>query len=302
MRYLTRLMPDRVDTFVANLPDGSVQDLDLGALGEALELASCAARAAWPTVAIDDAMFVAWLAQRLDEGAISSRLAKVHAADLYLACACANGDEAALSALRSLVKPRMLAALVPYGPADWVDDMRQKVMTMLLVGDDGAAGAIARYRGRGKLGSWIYVITLRHAQRERSKKPREFAADVDLMVDRATPKGSPELQFLKREYRAEFKKAFQSAFATLTERERNLMRYEHIDGLNIDKIGELHGVHRATVARWRDSARSSLFLATRNLLGSSLGVGNDEFDSIMRLIESQFDVSLTRLLKSERRE
>src|SRR5438105_15650331 len=60
--------------------------------------AFAAAAAAWPDLAITEGDFAAYLVARAggeDEAAIE----RAHAADLFLACACSRGDEAAMRAL-----------------------------------------------------------------------------------------------------------------------------------------------------------------------------------------------------------
>jgi RNA polymerase sigma-70 factor (ECF subfamily) len=102
---------------------------------------------------------------------------------------------------------------------------------------------------------------------------------------------------LKQRYRRELKAAFAAAFATLDARSRNVLRSHYLEGLNIDEIGVLNGVHRTTAARWRADARQSLLKATRRQLQESLGANVTEVDSILRMIRSQLDVSLSRLLR-----
>jgi RNA polymerase sigma-70 factor (ECF subfamily) len=72
-----------------------------------------------------------------------------------------------------------------------------------------------------------------------------------------------------------------------------------MDGLNIDAIGVLFGVHRATVARWRSDARTALFEGTRRVFRAELDLSAGEFASVMRLIDSQLEVSLPRLLEGD---
>jgi RNA polymerase sigma-70 factor (ECF subfamily) len=68
--------------------------------------------------------------------------------------------------------------------------------------------------------------------------------------------------------------------------------------LTVDILGRLHGVHRATAARWVEAARASVVRAVRRHLRGTLGLGASELDSIVGLVKSGLDVSLTRLLAS----
>ncbi len=64
-----------------------------GALQAVLE----AAHAAWPDVQISDERFLEYVQDRLPPGeTVEAALAALHTGDLYLACACAQGNDRAL--------------------------------------------------------------------------------------------------------------------------------------------------------------------------------------------------------------
>ncbi len=85
----------------------------------------------------------------------------------------------------------------------------------------------------------------------------------------------------------------------MSERERNLLKYELIGALDLDQIAALYDVHRATIARWRANCRHKLLAETEAALRARLAIGGSEFESIVRLIRSELDVSLYRLLSEE---
>jgi len=174
--------------------------------------------------------------------------------------------------------------------------MCQQLMAKLFVGDGKRAAAITKYSGRGKLSAWVQSLATRHVHgRMRRRRPK--TASSDALIERAIETDDPELDVLKRRYRAEFKSAFEQAFLRLTVRQRNLLRHEFIDGLSIDKLGALYGVHRATAARWRAQCRVALLEHTRAIFETEHRVSMGELDSIVRLIRSQLNVSLSRLLR-----
>jgi RNA polymerase sigma-70 factor (ECF subfamily) len=69
-----------------------------------------------------------------------------------------------------------------------------------------------------------------------------------------------------------------------------------LDGLNIDRIGIVFGVHRATVARWLATARELVLERTMTLLGDRLQLDAAEFASLLRMVRTTLDVSLHSLL------
>ncbi len=69
-----------------------------------------------------------------------------------------------------------------------------------------------------------------------------------------------------------------------------------MDGLNIDRIGALFGMHRSTVARWRASVRRSLLASTREELRRRVPMTESEFESVLALVRSQLVVSIRTAL------
>jgi RNA polymerase sigma-70 factor (ECF subfamily) len=59
-------------------------------------------------------------------------------------------------------------------------------------------------------------------------------------------------------------------------------------------------VHRATAARWLTRAREDLFDGTVAELSQRLNLPAPEIDSVIRIIGSQLDASVTRILRSEK--
>ena len=113
---------------------------------------------------------------------------------------------------------------------------------------------------------------------------------------KVAPDDDPELGYLKRLYRSEFKDAFQTAVAALPARDRLVLRQSVLDSLGIDALAKLHHVHRATCARWLETARAAILATTQKILIERLELSRDELQSVIRLISSKLDVSLTRVL------
>ena len=262
----------------------------------AAELA--AAQAAWPTVTVTPERFVRHLAERLPlEQPAALALSGMRTADLYLACACAAGDPEALRAFDAAYRRDVQAALagLRLGAAE-VDDLAQVLRARFFVGEGGAAPKIADYAGRGQLRGWVRAAATRTGLSHLDARRPEIPLDEDLF-DHVGSTGDPELDHLKRRYRAEFRRAFEDALAGLTPREQMLLAQSFVDELSIDQIGVIHGVHRATAARWVVKAREALLSATKGNLRRLLDVDRFQVDSIMRFIASQLEASLGHLLK-----
>jgi RNA polymerase sigma-70 factor (ECF subfamily) len=259
------------------------------------------ARAAWPEIAVADDDFMRFLAEHisLDDGAvIPLQLPE----DLYLACACSLGDEQAIRAFQQRYEPNYRAVFERMGLGSAADDLCQLLLRRLFIAEGRRRAAIANFSGKGALGQWVKVLAAREGHRylERGdpKGHRVVERDPDEIAARLG-EIDPEVDRLKEGYRARFKQAFAEAFHELPERERNLFRLQYLDGLNLDRMAAVYNVGRATVARWRTRARQQLLEQTRHKLAGELGASSRDVESILRFIDSQLDISLTRLLRAD---
>jgi RNA polymerase sigma-70 factor (ECF subfamily) len=78
-----------------------------------------------------------------------------------------------------------------------------------------------------------------------------------------------------------------------------MLRYHYLDDLGFEEIARMRRVHRTTITRAFQKIREALLIETRAAMMRDMGTGEAELESIMRLIESQLDVSLHRLLSSK---
>ncbi|MBL4635762.1 MAG: hypothetical protein JKY56_18010, partial [Kofleriaceae bacterium] len=110
---------------------------------------------------------------------------------------------------------------------------------------------------------------------------------------------APDLAYQRRLYHGEFKTSFESAVDELEPRERSLLRQSIVFGATVDQIATVYQVHRATSARWIAKARENLGNKTRTHLRERLSINDQQFESIVRMIESQMDLSIERLLATQ---
>jgi len=68
-----------------------------------------------------------------------------------------------------------------------------------------------------------------------------------------------------------------------------------IDGLTIDQIGALQGVHRATAARWIERAREAISRSVRRDLMRQLGADPFETEELLQWVQSRIELSLSVL-------
>ena len=220
--------------------------------------------------------------------------------DLYLACACADGDATAIAAFEAHVLDVVAPSLrrMQVDP-DVVSEVAQRIRRNLLVAD-GEVPTIAQFAGRGDLRGWVRVIAVREALAlARETRSHQQLSD-DALARIVSADADPETAYLKTAYRDEFGRAFEQAVSELDDRDRLLLRQQFVDGLTIDDIAGAYGVHRATAARWLEGARERLASRTRTLIRVRLGVRSAEVDSILRLIRSRVQLSIGGLLRRRR--
>jgi RNA polymerase sigma-70 factor (ECF subfamily) len=226
-------------------------------------------------------------------------LAGLHVGDLYLACALARGDTAALQRFECEVLPAATPALRRIdASADFAEEVRQKLRLRLLVADGGPP-KIVDYAGRGPLAAWVRVAAVRTGLNMRATRQVALITS-DGVAAHLPAQADPQLDYLRAEYAQEFTAALENACRKLTSRQRAVLRFKLVDGLNIDDIGEIYGVHRATVARWVQSAWDEIFAETRRQLREQLKLSTEEFESLVELVRSRLDVSVGQLLRTRR--
>ncbi len=213
-----------------------------------------------------------------------------HRADLFLAAACAAGVPAAMERIEREILPRVrrpIDRVLPSG--DQAEDLLQKLRRKLF----SAGSKLSHYRGQGPLVGWTRAVALRLAL--------ELSRSAGARPDESLPEQLPaaeqdvELEYLYRENRAHFKAALRLAFARLGVRERAVLRMHLLEGIQVDRIAALYGVHRATVSRWLVQGREHVLEGVREDLAQRLRIDSAELNSLLRAVGTQMSVSLKEL-------
>lgn len=250
--------------------------------------------AAWPSVKLAPEAFLRHLARHLPaEGAPADALRQLHAADLYLACACAGGEPQALRDFELHVLRKVPARLGALPPAT-VDEVLQELRQRLLLGVGGAPPRIAEYAGRGPLGAWVRIVAGRlvgelSGREERLREPPES-------LERLLAPDDPERELLRADSREALSQSLRAALAGLPERERALLRLHHLHGLSMDRLAAMYGESRSGIARHVAQARERLLRLTRHHLAAQWKLEGRELESLLGLVQSRWDLSLSGLM------
>ena len=214
-----------------------------------------------------------------------------HAADVELAQKLARGDKAALATFE-----REIAFEIEVGikkvdrDRTFVDELAQEVRVKLFVGDPPK---IASYRGAGPLRAWVAIVAMRAALN--AKRAKQLPTD-DVLADVVDREPDPQLRHLTTQYPAEFSEALTAAIAALSDRDRALLRLRFVAGLELAQIGKLYRVHESTVSRWIQAAVETVGEDARARLVTRLQITAATAESVARMVKSQLDLSIARLL------
>ena len=126
----------------------------------------------------------------------------------------------------------------------------------------------------------------------RTRRPSSELGDDDLL-DGAD---DPHLLALKTQHGAAFKQAFQAAVAELAPRDRAILKAIILDDRTVTDVAAVYRVHRVTASRWLAEIRAALLKGTRARLRAQLALDEPSLDSALRLIDSNLDLSLYRVL------
>ena len=274
------------------LSKGRQDGEDPAALEQALDQALGRAEAAFPDVKLEREAFVAHLARWLPpDRPARAGLDALQIEELYVACAAAAGRPAAIAAIEARYFDKAKAALARNpGTASVADEALQRVRESLFVGTARRPPKIGEYSGRGDLARWIRTTAMRTAM-DLLSPAREIAVSDEAISRFPLPDDDPAIELMKREYGASFKQALHDALAELPRETRHEIRLYYIDGLGVEQIGAMYGIAASTVSRRLEKARRLLRDKTRAALARHLRVGDDELDSILRMIATRLDVS-----------
>lgn len=249
-----------------------------------IDIAYARARQRWVDVPLGLEAFRAQVERLgLDDIRIEAR-----ADDLYLvAAAIARAPRAIAELDEVLTRAVSVAARIDPATA-FIEDVEQEVRIKLLTGQ---APRLLAYSGSGALVDWLRVVALRVAlnlKRSDHLHPTAELPEAVLGSDQSA---------LKRWYLDDFHAALEAGFRRLSVRERTLLRLHFLDHLNIERMGGIYGVNRATVARWLVAVRRRLFEEVKAELGAKHGLDTADVKSLYRLMQRDVHVTVSRILQ-----
>jgi RNA polymerase sigma-70 factor (ECF subfamily) len=260
------------------------------------------ARTRWPAVKLAPELFMRHLAERLPspepKSSLESLLAQLAVEELYLACACLHHVPLALETfeqhyLRKL--PKLLRSR-ERSAAD-LDEICQVTRVKLLVSSSEGPPKIAEYKGNGALLSWVRVTAMRIAAKQTRKDKPTVNPDEEIIQPLLSGTGNdPELDRIKQHHHEDLRHAMREAFASLSDADRYLLRLYYVDRISMYDLGPLLGISQPTVSRRLEQVREKIRKETQRHLEEHLKLSPRDFQSFIKLLDSQFDLRISQVL------
>lgn len=260
---------------------------------DALRTAFADGQRRWSNVALGEEPFRSLVKDR----SIPAGRLRQNASDIYLAAACRAGLPSAIEAFQRVLLPQIDGHIRRLGlPPHLNDELKQRLQVWMLTGPNAR---IDTYNGTIPLASWLRVCAFRMGLdliASERRAPR-VADDVEL-IHRLFQSSSVEAELQRAQLAPLFRQVLEESLASLSQRDKTLLRLQIMEGLSIDAIAPIYRVHRATVARWLVDIRRRVVNVVRQHLRSELRTNSSELTSMIELLRGDIQLSLSRILRS----
>jgi RNA polymerase sigma factor (sigma-70 family) len=229
--------------------------------------------------------------------AVEAFVAGLHAEDLALACACADGHGGAWDHFVLTYRPelyRAARAIAGESDARELADSLYAELYGLSNADGQRRSLLSYYHGRSRLGTWLRsVLAQRHVDAVRARRRLTSLDDPDQGTPEPVAPVAVEPDMAERLRVAAA--CVSTALADLDGPSRLRLAYYYVHGLTLAQAGRLFGEHEATASRKLEKARAAL----RTLIESSLaahGMRAADVDSWADVATQAWDAALADAL------
>ena len=226
--------------------------------------------------------------------AAETAVASLHAQDLALALACADGHAAAWDHFVLTYRPELYRAARAMTDVATGRELADSLYADLfgLTERDGARRSLFRYyHGRAKLSTWLRsVLAQRHIDLVRARRRLTSLDDPEHPMEARLP-APPAVDPSRASALRVAAEAVTAALALLGGDERVRLAYYYAHGLTLAQAGRLFGESEATASRKLERARRALRAAIESALvarGLTLGdvddwaeVAKDAWDAVL---------------------
>jgi RNA polymerase sigma-70 factor, ECF subfamily len=255
--------------------------------------------------------FEAFLAQKTAQAPESSPPSLDRVRTLFLTFLCSRGDAQAIRVFRQRFAPTLEGVRKRFGArAPSADELQADVEHHLFAprparserseGGGGSEPRILGFDGQSELQSWLKVVVVRLMlnRLEMQKHEDPFQERMfDGMI--ASSIQTPEALFGREQAKGQFRLAFTRAVSALRARDRQMLRLAFAEGLTIDDLGALYGIHRTTAFRQLQKASDTLAATLRANLRNMLHMTEAEYEHWCTTLRSSLELSLHRYFAAD---
>jgi RNA polymerase sigma-70 factor (ECF subfamily) len=235
---------------------------------------------------------VSWAWPDFEQAWLGQTDARPGSEDEYIRLACLHGVPGAPAALeRHYIEPLRATIRRVCQSDDLTDTALQDLRAKLLL---PPAPRLEAYKPTSSLRAWLTVVATRTALDLVRKVAVQGRREAELEERLEALGDQPDERFLDAEQRAVLRSALRAAVKRLPDDQRFALRMHVTADWNIDQIGRVLSVHRATVARWLLSAKAALRMFLHEELGRHAPLSGERSGPLSEL-PSRLDLSLSRV-------
>ena len=266
---------------------------ELTTLQDTQRFVVAAGTARWPGLVVDDEAITRQLA-RASSVALSSSPAL--AADWYIAVACSVNAPKAHDYFQAAYAEAIDSGARRIDTSqDFVSEVRQRVLELLFVGSPTSGPRIAQYKGQGPLAVWLRTTSKRVALRLGSANATPRLTSETALADELAEACDQELALLRAHYGSLFREALIATLRELPQRERVLLQLSFVAGMSTVRIAKMYHVNQSTISRQLQQVAHKTFDAAKTKLRAKLGVVSQELESILAIVRSHIEMTLSCL-------
>src|SRR5258706_8455352 len=231
----------------------------------------------------------------------------LHLEDLALACACAEGHEAAWEHFVLQVRPVLYRAADAIDPSGGARELADSLYAELygLRERGGSRQSLFRYfHGRSSLATWLRaVLAQRHVDRLRAGRRLEPLPGEDTPIALASPSLPPDPD--RSRFLGLIRHALETAVSRLDARDRLRLACYYAQAMTLAQIGRLLREHEATVSRHLTSTRRTIREGVERQLRQEAGLSEAQIAGWFASVTSDArSLDLNRMLAAagERKE
>lgn len=175
----------------------------------------------------------------------------LHLSDLYLAMACAHGQEGAWRRCSNLYRGYTHdVALLVCQTIDAARDMADSILGHIFLPDRGGRPRVASYDGRSSFKTWLSAIIKHRAIDERALRANNNEP-LDCLLEAADRSSLEKIEMAARasQYEGMIASSLEQAVAGLAEEERRLLALRYVRSVKAIDIAESLGVDPTTIRR-----------------------------------------------------